>query len=347
MAAATLRDVAARAGVSIRTVSNVVNDYPYVTEATRAKVQAAIAELDYRPNLLARNLKQGRTQTIVLVVPELDVPYFAELARLIIAEGRSRGYLVIVDQTDGDPAQERELILQHSRPLNFDGVILSPLALTGVDLAQRPTGTPILLLGEKSFESVADHVAIDNVAAARAATTHLVDLGRRRIAAIGVQPSGNDTALLREKGYRQALRRAAMPVDKSLLVPAERFHRADGAQAMAQLLARPEPPDAVFCFSDLLALGALRVALTAGLRVPEDIAIVGFDDIEDGRYSTPSLTTISPDKAQIAHHAVTQLLARVESSDAERPPQDLRAAHRLAVRESTVGRVAAESSAVI
>lgn len=337
MAAATLRDVAVRAGVSIRTVSNVVNDYPYVTEATRAKVRRAIEELGYRPNLLARNLKQGRTQTIALVVPELDVPYFAELARLIIAEGRARGYLVIVDQTDGDPVQERELISPNTRPINFDGVIISPLALAQEDLAGRPQGTPIVLLGEKSFDSVADHVTIDNVAAAREATAHLVDLGRRRIAAIGAQPSGSDTARLREKGYRDALRAAGIRLDRSLLMPAAQFHRADGARAMAELLARADPPDAVFCFSDLLALGALRVALAAGVRVPEDLAIVGFDDIEDGRYSTPTLTTIAPDKAEIARIALTQVLARVEGAQAG-GPREMRAAHRLVVRESTAGR---------
>ncbi|WP_285572259.1 LacI family DNA-binding transcriptional regulator [Actinoallomurus iriomotensis] len=336
MAGPTLRDVAAEAGVSIRTVSNVVSDYPYVADDTRARVQAAIDRLGYRPNLLARSLKQGRSHVIALVVPELDVPYFAELARLIIAEGRERGYLVMIDHTDGDKNLERELILQNARPMNFDGVILSPLALSGADLSERPPGAPILLLGEKSFDSLADHVAIDNVAAADEATTHLIDIGRSRIAAIGVQPSGYDTAKLRLKGFRRAHRRAGIPVDRSLLMTATRFHRTDGAEAMRQLLARPDRPDAVFCFNDLLALGAMRTVLAAGLRVPEDVAIVGFDDIEDGRFSTPTLTTISPDKQLIARQAIEQILTRISKSD-DAAPIEIRAPFRLAIRESTAG----------
>lgn len=336
MAAPTLRDVAKRADVSIRTVSNVVNGYAPVAEATRARVQAAIDLLGYRPNLLARNLKQGRSRIIALVVPELDVPYFTELVRLVIAEGRSRGYSVIIDQTDGDEQQERELIMENSRALSFDGVILSPLAVSAADLDSRNSRIPIVLLGEKIFGSAADHVAIDNVGAARAATEHLFSVGRRRVAAIGVQPNGASTAGLRLQGYREAHRTAGIPIDESLLVVTERFHRWHGARSMEQLLARPERPDAVFCFNDLLALGAMRVALSQGLRIPEDIAIVGFDDIEDGRYSTPTLTTIAPDKALIARYAVEQVLGRVEATD-EREPQEIRAPFELVVRETTVG----------
>jgi LacI family repressor for deo operon, udp, cdd, tsx, nupC, and nupG len=338
-AAPTLRDVARQAAVSIRTVSNVVNGYAPVAETTRVRVQAAIDLLGYRPNLLARNLKQGRSRIIALVVPELDVPYFAELVRLVIAEGRRHGYSVIIDQTDGDEQQERELIMENSRALSFDGVILSPLAVSAADLASRNSRVPIVLLGEKIFDSAADHVAIDNVGAARAATGHLFAAGRRRIAAIGVQPASG-TANLRLQGYREAHRSAGVPVDESLLIETERFHRQDGAAAMEELLARPDRPDAVFCFSDLLALGAMRAALSRGLRIPEDVAIVGFDDIEDGRYSTPTLTTIAPDKSLIARYAVAQVLGRVESTD-ERGPQEIRAPYELIVRESTVGRLAA------
>lgn len=337
MAAPTLRDVAKRADVSIRTVSNVVNGYAPVAEATRARVQAAIDLLGYRPNLLARNLKQGRSRIIALVVPELDVPYFAELVRLVIAEGRSRGYSVIIDQTDGDEQQERELIMENSRALSFDGVILSPLAVSTADLNSRNSRIPIVLLGEKIFGSAADHVVIDNVGAARAATEHLFSVGRRRVAAIGVQANdASGSAGLRLQGYREAHRTAGIPIDRSLLVETERFHRWHGARSMEQLLARPERPDAVFCFNDLLALGAMRVALSQGLRIPEDIAIVGFDDIEDGRYSTPTLTTIAPDKALIARYAVEQVLGRVEATD-EREPQEIRAPFELVMRETTLG----------
>lgn len=337
---ATLRDVALRAGVSVRTVSNVVNGYASVSADTTARVQAAVDELGYRPNLLARNLKQGRSRILALVLPELDVPYFAELTRLVIAEARARGYTVIIDQTDGDEQQERELIMENSRALTFDGVIFSPLSLSQEQLRSRRTPVPLVLIGERVVHDVADHVAIDNVAAAREATEHLLSLGRRRIAAIGDQQSetGN-TAQLRTEGFRQAHDRAGIALDESLIVGTPHFHRDNGAWAMESLLARSDPPDALFCYNDLLALGAMRVALSRGLHVPGDLAIVGFDDIEDGRYSTPTLTTVAPDKPRIARQAVEKLIHRIESGD-HSAPKEIRVPHVLMRRESTEGRVA-------
>jgi DNA-binding LacI/PurR family transcriptional regulator len=337
MSAPTLKDVATRAGVSIRTVSNVVNGYARVTDSMRARVQTAIDELGYRPNLMARNLKQGRSRVIALVVPELDVPYFAELARLIIAEARARGYAVLIDQTDGQVERERELIMDSAHAVSFDGAIVSPLSLTEADLRSRQSTTPILLLGEKIFDSGADHVAIDNVAAAREATAHLVALGRRRIAAIGVHRDPKDgTAVLRTRGYLEALAEAGIEPDETLMRPTARYDRWHGASAMAALLDRDTPPDAVFCFNDLLALGAMRVAHTRGLRIPADLAVVGFDDIEDGRYSTPTLTTIAPDKRRLARAAVERILARIESDDLA-GSVELTSPYRLVVRESTAG----------
>lgn len=338
MATARLRDVAERAGVSIRTVSNVVNGYAQVAEETRLRVEKAVAELGYRPNLLARNLKRGRTGLLALVVPELDVPYFSELARAVIAEARTRGYTVVVDQTDGEPDRERELIMRGAAAALFDGVILSPLSLSQADLARRDASDPLVLLGERIAESPYDHVAIDNVAAAHAATEHLLDLGRTRIAAVGDQPyDTGETAQLRTRGFRDAHSAHGVLVDESLVVATPRFHRSDGAAAMAALLDHPHgPPDAVFCYNDLLALGALRTLLTRGVRVPEDVAVVGFDDTEAGRYNTPTLTTVSPDKAAIARLAVERITARLGDTPAG-PPVELWAPHHLEVRESTVG----------
>ena len=335
MAGVRLRDVAELAGVSIRTVSNVVNGYVPVSEEKRARVEAAVAELGYRPNVVARNLRQGRSGLIALVVPELDVPYFAELARAVVTEARARGYTVVVDQTDGEPDRERELITRGGGAELFDGVILSPLALSGADIARRDSEVPLVLLGERVAATDDDHVVIDNVAAAREATEHLISLGRRRIAAIGDQPyETGETAQLRTRGYRDALVAAGLGVDESLVVPTPRFHFSDGARAMGQLLERPGgPPDAVFCFNDLVAIGAMRTLLSRGLRVPEDVAIVGFDDIEAGSYTTPTLTTVAPDKAVIGRIAVERLLARLHGESA---PTDW-APHRLVVRESTVG----------
>lgn len=330
----TLREVAARAGVSVRTVSNVVNGFAQVAPHTRSRVQQVLDEMGYQPNAVARTLRQGRSGLIALVLPELDVPYFAELTRAIIQHAATAGYTVVVDQTDGDPARERDLVMRGNRAALFDGLIFNPLALGGADLRDRPSSTPVVLLGERVTHGGLDHVMIDNVGAARLATQHLIGLGRRRIAAIGDQrEETRQTAQLRAAGYREALSAAGLPVDPALVRPTPLFHRANGAAAMADLLALDDPPDAVFCFNDLLALGALRTILQAGLQVPGDVALVGFDDIEDGRYSTPSLTTISPDKTQIARYAVELLLRRLDGD--REAPVELSADYHLAVREST------------
>lgn len=334
---ANLHDVAERAGVSVRTVSNVVNGFTRVAPATRERVQRVIDELGYRPNMAARNLRTGRTGLIALVLPELDVPYFAELTRAVIEQAGKAGYTVVIDQTDGDPQREYDIVMNGARSAMADGLIFSPIGLGAADLRDRQSKTPIVLLGERVVDASIDHVMIDNVAAARTVTAHLIAVGRQRIAAIGIQPGEPfQTAKLRERGYVEALVAAGMTPDPELMRPTPAFHRACGASEMAQLLALPHPPDAVFCFNDLLALGALRTALSQNCRVPEDIAIAGFDDIEDGRYSTPSLTTVRPDKEQIATRAVDLLMRRIQGET--HAPVEEPADFWLTVRESTRGR---------
>lgn len=327
-----LRDVAERAGVSVRTASNVANDYAHVAPATRRRVQEAIDELGYRPNMAARQLRQGRTETISLVVPEIDSPYFAELASLTVRIAEERGWTVHIDQTDGDAGRERRMT---AGPVgrSVDGVICSPWAV-GPDELSRLAAGPLVLLGERAAAGGLDHVAIDNVAASRTATAHLVAQGRRRIAAVGAQPHlNNDTARLRLEGYAAALAEAGLPFLDELVEPVTRLHRPDGAAAMARLLGGPQAVDAVFCFTDELALGAVRTLADRGVRVPEDVAVIGFDDIEDGRYSVPSLSTISPDKEEIARRALQCLADRI--ADPSAPARDLVAGHRLVARGST------------
>jgi DNA-binding LacI/PurR family transcriptional regulator len=329
-----LRDVAARAGVSVRTVSNVANGFAHVAPDTRRRVQAAIDELGYRPNTAARQLRRGRTETISLVVPEIVSPYFAELASLTVRIAEERGWTVHIDQTDGHADRERQMT---AGPVgqSVDGVLASPWAVGPEELSRLGAG-PLVLLGERGATGNLDHVAIDNVAAGRLATEHLVGLGRRHIAAIGAQPHlHNDTARLRLEGFRSALREAGLPVPDELVVDVQRLHRPDGAAAMAGLLRGPHPVDAVFCFTDELALGAMRTLAEHGRRVPEDVAVVGFDDIEDGAYSVPSLSTVAPDKAEIARLALSCLADRIDRPGG--PGVDLVAGHRLVVRESTAG----------
>lgn len=331
---ASLRDVAERAGVSMKTVSNVVHGYTFVTPLTRAKVQRALDELDYRPNLSARRLRGGRTGLIALAVPEIRMPYFAELAAQVVRLARDYGWTVLVDETQGTLDNER-LVSEGIKSHLVDGLIVSPLALQASDISNRRDRTPLVLLGERLVHAPVDHVSIDNVAGADGAVSHLAQIGRRRIAAIGSQPHvSGGTAALRLDGYRQALRRAGLPYDASLVAPAPSYDRSDGARAMSALLDLPDPPDAVFCLNDLMALGAIRTLHTRGIRIPEQVAVVGFDDIEEGRFSTPTLSTVAPDKEQIARLAL-RLLERRINDGVSALPQEGYADFQLIPREST------------
>lgn len=305
----TLKDVGAHVGVSAKTVSNVVNGTGWVTEEMAARVRAALVELGYRPNLAARKLRTGRSGMIAVALPQLAQPYFAELASELVRAAQARGITVLVQQTDGDPGAERRICDGVGAPA-VDGLILSPLALGPGDLASRLDTTPLLLLGEQIGDTPFPHVTVDSTAAGQAATEHLIALGRRRIAALGAQTAEpRRTGELRLAGYRQALAQAGIPFDERLVLPVADFSRADGAAAARALLAADLRPDAIFAFSDLLALGAMHELVVAGHRVPEDVAVIGFDDIDESRYSTPTLTSVSPDIAALARTAVELLLA--------------------------------------
>lgn len=229
----SLKDVAQRAGVSIKTVSNVVNNYQHVTPKMRAKVQQAIDELGYRPNLTARHLRKGRTGIIALAVPEFGNPYFAELVSEVVDAAARHDYTVLVDHTAG--LREKELLVcQGFRSHVIDGLILSPIHLETEDLMARTETAPLVLLGEREYEAPYDHIAIDNVAAAREAVAHLVALGHRRIAFLGSRTGQErQPAHLRLRGWREELAASGIEPDESLVVVTDGYGREDGAAAMA------------------------------------------------------------------------------------------------------------------
>ncbi|MFC4943926.1 LacI family DNA-binding transcriptional regulator [Pseudonocardia sp. GCM10023141] len=330
--AVTLKDVAELAGVSVKTVSNVVNGYAFVKADNRRRVEEALTATGYRPNLGARNLRRGRTGFIALVVPELSVPYFAELTGLVIGAAHQRDWNVLIEQTQGVRDLERATLASLG-PHLIDGALVSPEALEEADFAELAPGVPMVVLGEHAVDVPFDRVAIDNVAAARAAVEHLIELGRTRIAVIGDNPR-RGTAALRLAGYRAALAAAGLPQRGDLVAPASNYHRRDGAEAMRWLLDRADPPDAVFCFNDLLAVGALFAAAERGVRVPEEVAVVGFDGTEEAAYSLPSLTTIAPDKAAIAETAV-DMIHRRSVAEAAPAAENVQTPFALLVRGST------------
>jgi DNA-binding LacI/PurR family transcriptional regulator len=333
--APTMQDVAALANVSSKTVSNVLGDYKQVKPETRARVLAAVDQLGYQINVAARNLRSGRTRVIGLAVPELSQAYFAELADAVIRAASARGYTVFIEQTSAQRSTEIETIVGMRRHA-IDGLIFSPLALGPEDAAYLDVDFPLVVLGERIQHSPADHITMPNEAASKAAVAHLITRGRRRIAVIGTHPDDPEgTAATRFAGYVAALQDAGIEVDDALVFDARAWHRAEGAVAAALMIERGPRVDGLFCFNDALALGAMHELQRQGVRVPEDIAIVGFDDIEDSRYSTPALTTISPGREEIAVRAVNLVVDRVEAEEPLTGPVQVEAGFVLQVRQST------------
>lgn len=333
--AVRLRDVAERAGVSLKTVSNVVNGAVNVRETTRLKVQRAIDELGYRPNLAARNLKYGRGGFLALAVPELAIPYFSELAAKFDAAAAELGFMMLLDITRADPNIER-VVLSGVETRMIDGVVFSPMSLDVGDIQKSVRAdVPTVFLGERAIPAGVDHVAVDSVAAAQSMTQHLIDIGRQRIATIG-RGKGVSTGSVRQQGFSMAMEAADMRIDPAYLRATDEYSREAGRNAMHDLLRLPTPPDAVFCFNDVLAIGALRACAEAGLVVPDDIAVAGFDDITESRFCTPTLTTITPDMDLLVEHVLRLLRRRIEGYDG--PAERVHVPWTLTVRESTRGR---------
>lgn len=330
----TMRDVADRAGVSVKTVSNVVNGFVHVRPGTRARVESAISDLGYRVNVSGRNLRRGRTGMIGLAIPELRNPYFAELADSFMRAAEARDLVLLIEHTG--PMGEHELdVLRSERRQLTDGLLFSPMTMDPADLSPfEDLDYPLVMLGERVFGAPVDHVTMNNREAARAATLHLAERGCRRIAVIGAHAGEQmGSAILRFEGYLAGLAEAGLEHDPRLVGEAGRWRRSTGAAAMARILDSGAPVDGVFAMNDALALGALHELHERGIAVPRDVAVVGFDDIEEGSYSAPTLSSIAPGREQIARVAVDLLIERMAGES--RPPRLVVADFQLVPRDST------------
>ncbi len=307
-----LADVAALAGVSSKTVSNVVHDYPHVSPQLRAKVQAAIDELGYRPNLTARRLVTGKTGMIALAIPWIDQPYFAELSKFIGEEATRRGLRVLFEQTANSVEAERAVLRDRELGL-VDGVIFHPVMIDTMEIARLQPGTPVVLLGESAMPLSTDHVMIDNVAAAREGVDLLLGHGRRRIAFHAtVRDDITGSTHQRLVGYQEALVAAGIRPDPDLVFRSEGWTIEDATASVTAALRAGVELDAILCRDDLFAMGALKALSAAGIAVPEQVAVVGWDDTALARYASPTLTAISPDKEALAGTALDLLKERME-----------------------------------
>lgn len=331
----TVKDVALRAGVSPKTVSNVINGTAFVRPETRARVEAALAELDYVPNLGARGLRNGRYGLIALALPDLSTAYSAEVAHHFVEEGHARGWSVQIEETAAEPQRERAL-LSRARSHLVDGLVLNPVSLADsvVDehVARGPL-PPTVLIGEVEQDRT-DQVGVDSVAGARDMTEHLLATGFRRIAVVGA-PGHAETAAARQRteGYRRALADAGVAHDPALELSTARWTADEARDAVRAFLDEHAPPEAFFCFTDSMALAVVHVLWERGLRVPDDVAVAGFDDVEPSRYAVPPLTTVSFDLRAFAATALDLLRDRID--DPHRAPRRLTVPHRVVVRAST------------
>lgn len=328
----TVRDVARRAGVSPKTVSNVVNGTVRVSPATRRRVEEAMASLDYVPNLSARSLRNGRSGLIALALPDLATPYSAELVHEVVEAAHRHGLGVQLEETGNDPERELQL-LTRARANLVDGLILNPIALDQSAVRPGTVLAPAVILGEVQ-QDIVDGVGLDSVGAARDVTRMLAEGGRGRIAVLGARPqSPAATAETRTQGYRQALAELGLPWQPELEIACEDWSPAGAAAALADFLARHRAPEALFCFTDSLAYGALSVLASAGLSVPGDVAVAGFDDLASSPYTVPALTSVAFSRRTMAEEALRLLLGQIE--DRGRAPRRVRVPYTVSRRAST------------
>ena len=319
MASMTMRRIAEDLGVSVTTVSKVLNGQADIGSATRARVLARVAELGYQPNAVARSLPLRRTLTLGIVIPDLMHSFFVEVVAGIEAVVNKRGYGLLLCNSEEDPRKERsELQLLAQR--RVDGIVLASTgASANADLLHRLTagGVGLVMIDRDEHPDVrCDRVLTDDEEVGRLATAHLVAQGRRAIAHIAGPPTVH--AKRRAAGYRRALRAAGLPARADLVVRGG-FKEADGCRAMTRLLASRRRPDAVFAVNDPAAIGALKAIWDAGLRVPEDVAVAGAGDIAHGDLLRVPLTTVTWSRRDLGQRAAELLLEQLDSGVSNRP----------------------------
>jgi len=304
-----LKDIAAELGVSTITVSKVLRNKPDIGARTRERVLQKLRELNYKPNMLARGLASGQSFTVGLVVPDIIDSFFAELARSVGASLRSKGYQLILASADDDPDVER-VEIENLCSRGVDALLIAPSQRDAERLKKLlPESIPFVMLDRAPAGLASYFVGTDNVRAGLIATEHLIQQGRKHIAHIGaVGPSSADA---RHEGYKRALKAAHLPYRKDAVVLKELHrdrHDVLGGEAMHQLLQNAQRPDAVFCHSDLLAVGAIREVLRAGLRVPEDVAVIGCNNLPFCEYLEVPLSSVEQGTVSIGESAATLAL---------------------------------------
>jgi len=311
--APTIKRVADRAGVSIATVSRVFADPASVSDVLRQRVIDAARGLNYQPSRAARTLRVGTSQTVGVVIPDLENPYFTAVVRGVEVVLQAAGYTLLLANSDEDTARERA-ILETFRAEGAAGIIVVPI--NNARGAYRDVLAPplhVVVVDRSPTNLRADLVTVDNVGGTRLGVEHLLALGHREVALLGGPPR-HSTAKERERGFHEALRAAGVAVRTELVYHGD-FREGGGYDGMKTLMALPTPPTAVFAANNLMTLGAYRALHEAGIRIPDQVALVGFDDIPWATSLNPPLTAVSQPAQEIGSSAADLLLDRIARAD--------------------------------
>ena len=328
----TISDVAKLAGVSTTTVSHFLNGTRYISDDLRERVEKAILSLGYRPNSMARGLRRGESKTIGLIVPDNSNPFFAEILRTIENIGYTKGYSVILCNSDSDVEKEIAYTdLLYTKQV--DGIIFITTNNSVEHLQQMvDSGIPIVVVDRDIPLNDTDVILVDNLQGGYEATNYLIRLGHRRIACIA-GPSKLTPSADRVNGYQKALAEAGIPVDPDYIMNGD-FQYLGGDAAMTELLARPVKPTAIFACNDLMALGAMRALRDAGYSIPDQMSVIGFDDITLTSMVSPSLSTVAQPIEDIARLSLDLLISRILHKSEPAHAQKIILTTQLVIRDS-------------
>lgn len=330
----TIRQVAERAGVSITTVSHVLNHPDRVSPSMHDRVIQAIEELDYQPNPNAQSLRTGHTGLLALMVPDICNPFYTELVQVIQTEVGRLGFDVVIFNTDVPGGQATIRTSQYFRqitPKRYDGVLVAGEALVGNEDVLRELKVPAVYIGHLN-EPVIDYVTIDEYGAGYLATQYLIQKGHRLIGHISGEPAFY-AGKKRQQGYETALRDAGIPVQDNLIYSGS-FLGPSGREGIRALLARRPRPTAVFVANSLMAIGAVAAAYDLGVQIPQDIALTTIDNVAAMEDVRPTLTTIDFDPRVVGQMAARRLIKKLGEEEGNEPPRRIDVAYTLIERDS-------------
>lgn len=333
----TIKDIARRAGVSHSTVSRALRNSSLISSETADRIRQIALEMGYQPSAAARSLKTHQTRVLGVVVNSIDDPFFAEILRGIEDVAQSSNYSLFIAASQRDPERERTIV-RTMREHSVDGVIICSTSFSaGQGRALADFGVPIVVVNNQAAEDYRYSIYHDDVDGTRQLTRHLIELGHRRIAYLGNSISGR-TTLDRLSGFQQEMAEAGYPIPPEYLLQVAGGSPENGQEGLDLVLDLPLRPTALICFNDMMAIGVLKGLHQAGLRVPEDMSLTGFDNIVFSAYTNPPLTTFDQPKRTIGSRAAEQLLALLDPAVSESlaySPKIQVLQGRLLVRKST------------